>query len=121
MLFKLFTVATAFASIDELATCTIGTTPSTLPDPAGSLQEEFILIFNREYANALPPGASIRTGATAFTGPDVNNLYTVTKTQGALGLTPDDTRAIMRSWQGQTFAGADQVGVASWFINSVAC
>ncbi|KAF6743712.1 hypothetical protein DFP72DRAFT_1079724 [Ephemerocybe angulata] len=132
MLFKFVTVATAFFSIvsastvnletrqvGQLATCTIVTTPSNTPN-GGSLLDEFIILFNQEYSDDLPPGNAIVTGSTSFTGPS-GGRYTVTKSLGATGLTADQTRTIMRNWQGQTFAGRGQVGVTSWSINTVTC
>ncbi|KAJ3503426.1 hypothetical protein NMY22_g18255 [Coprinellus aureogranulatus] len=131
MQFKLAFVAAALATLvsassvklearqGQLATCQIRTTPSNTPN-GGSLNEEFILVFNREYSNDIPPGSAIVTGSTSFTGPS-GGAYTVTKTTGATTLTADQTRNIMRAWAGQTFAGAGEVGVTSWTINSVTC
>ncbi|KAJ3508092.1 hypothetical protein NMY22_g16725 [Coprinellus aureogranulatus] len=80
----------------------------------------YLIVFNREYSNDIPPGSAIVTGSTSFTGPS-GGVYTVTKTTGATTLTADQTRNIMRAWAGQTFAGAGEVGVTSWTINSVTC
>ncbi|KAF6745792.1 hypothetical protein DFP72DRAFT_1076940 [Ephemerocybe angulata] len=129
MLFKFVTILAAVATavsasavdlearqVGGLATCNIVTTPSSTPN-GGSLSEEFILVFNREFSNDLPPGNSIVTGSTSFTGPS-GGRYTVQKTTGGTAITAAQTRAIMQAWAGQTFAGAGQVGVSSWSVNS---
>ncbi|KAF6751841.1 hypothetical protein DFP72DRAFT_850355 [Ephemerocybe angulata] len=132
MLFKFVTILAAVATavsasavdlearqVGGLATCNIVTTPSSTPN-GGSLSEEFILVFNREFSADLPPGNSIVTGSTSFSGPS-GGRYTVQKTTGGTAITAAQTRAIMQAWAGQTFAGAGQVGVSSWLVNSVSC
>ncbi|KAF6751848.1 hypothetical protein DFP72DRAFT_850362 [Ephemerocybe angulata] len=119
MLFKFVTILAAVATVVSasavdlearqvggLATCNIVTTPSSTPG-SGSLSEEFILVFNREFSADLPPGNSIVTGSTSFTGPS-GGRYTVQKTTGGTAITAAQTRAIMQAWAGQTFAGAGQ-------------
>ncbi|TEB19679.1 hypothetical protein FA13DRAFT_1718602 [Coprinellus micaceus] len=127
MLFKFVTLAAAFASIvngatvnlearqaDQLATCTINTTPSNTPS-GGDPNEEFILngeksnltlstVFNRKFSDDIRGGAII-TGSTSFTGPDGSGAFTVTKSIGAVALTADQTRDVLRSWAGQTLVG----------------
>ena len=107
MLFKYITLAATFASMvngaainlegrqsDQIAFCTITTTPSNLPNPESALLEEFILstripytcnlarghvltytaVFNNEFQNDIPPGSGVIVRAPSIRQPNVLTL-----------------------------------------------
>ncbi|TEB33662.1 hypothetical protein FA13DRAFT_1834214 [Coprinellus micaceus] len=134
MLFKFVTLAAAFASIvngatvnlearqaDQLATCTINTTPSNTPAgviPTRNGEKSNLTlstVFNRKFSDDIRGGAII-TGSTSFTGPDGSGAFTVTKSIGAVALTADQTRECSaagrdRPWLGRArpYAGSLEV------------